>query len=262
MGSVKINNRGPNTYKTRGYMKRSSDYRERCYRRWQKPPDLTAFRIQQGETDLQIYAQPNLSSRAAELTARYRMQIKETIQEHPQFQTSLEPLTLETPYRIVDEMLEKSGLAGVGPMAGVAGAISEYVGSGLLPYSDDLIVENGGDLFIKSQSDRTMLVYAGEDSPFRDRLILKLKARREPYGICTSSAHIGHSLSFGKTDATVIIASSAITADVFATAVGNLVKTEEDIDKGLQLVQDCGECFGALIVIGERVGAWGEIEFV
>ena len=114
---------------------------------------------------------------------------------------------------------------------------------------------------MKSQNDRTMLVYAGEDSPFRDRLILKLKARKEPYGICTSSAAIGHSLSFGKTDATVIVAPSAITADVFATAVGNLVHTEKDIDRGLQLVQDCGELLGALVVVGERVGAWGEIEF-
>jgi ApbE superfamily uncharacterized protein (UPF0280 family) len=162
-------------------MKKSSDYRERYYRRWQKPPDLTPFRIQHGETDLQIYAQSDLSSRAAELTARYRRQIEETIQQYPQFQTALEPLNLVSPYRIIREMIEKSGLAGVGPMAGVAGAVAEYVGSGLLPYTDDLIVENGGDLFMKSQSDRTMLVYAGEDSPFRDRLILKLKVRQEPF---------------------------------------------------------------------------------
>jgi ApbE superfamily uncharacterized protein (UPF0280 family) len=261
MGSVKINSRGSNTYKTRGSMKRSSDYRARYYRRWQNPPDLVSFSVRQGETDLQIYAQSDLSSRVAELTARYRRQIEETIQQHPQFETSLVPLNLESPYRIIREMIEKSKLAGVGPMAGVAGAVAEYVGSGLLPCSDDLIVENGGDLYIKSQSDRTMLVYAGEDSPFRDRLILKLKARQEPYGVCTSSAAIGHSLSFGKTDATVIVAPSVISADVFATAIGNLVKNEDDIENGLELVKDCGICFGALIVIGERVGAWGEIEF-
>jgi ApbE superfamily uncharacterized protein (UPF0280 family) len=242
-------------------MKRSSYYRERFYRRWQNPPDLVSISVQQGETDLQIYAQSDLSSRAADLTARYRRQIEETIGQHPQFQTSLVPIDLESPYPIVREMIEKSELAGVGPMAGVAGAIAGYVGSGLFPYSDDLIVENGGDLFIKSQSDRTMLVYAGEDSPFRDSLILKLKARQEPYGVCTSSAAIGHSLSFGKTDATVIVAPSAITADVFATAIGNLVKNEDDIERGLELVRDCGVCFGALIVVGQGVGAWGEIEF-
>ncbi len=242
-------------------MRRPSDYRERYYRRWQKPLNLVAFQIQQGETDLQIYARRDLSSRASELTAQYRRQIEETIQEHPCFQTSLEPITLESPYRIVDAMLEKSTLAGVGPMAGVAGAIAEFVGYGLLPYTDELIVENGGDLFIRSRQERTMLVYTGDDSPFGDRLILKLRVREEPYGVCTSSAHIGHSLSFGETDATVIFARSAITADAFATAVGNLVKTEKDIDKGLELVESCDELIGALIVIGEKIGVWGEIEF-
>ena len=108
---------------------------------------------------------------------------------------------------------------------------------------------------------RCMHLFELEDSPFRDRLILKLIARQEPYGVCTSSAAIGHSLSLGKTDATVIVAPSAITADVFATAIGNLVKNEEDIERGLEMVRDSGVCFGALVVIGERVGAWGEIEF-
>ena len=242
-------------------MRRPSDYRERYYRRCQKPLNLVSFQIQQGENDLQVYARRDLSSRACELTAQYRRQIEETIQEHPRFQTSLEPLSLESPYRIIDAMLKNSARAGVGPMAGVAGAIAEFVGYGLLPYTDELIVENGGDLFIRSHQERTMLVYAGEDSPFSDRLILKLRVREEPYGVCTSSAHIGHSLSFGQTDATVIFARSAITADAFATAVGNLVKTEEDIGKGMELVESCDELLGSLIVMGEKIGVWGEIEF-
>ena len=242
-------------------MKRSSDYAERFYRKWQEPEGLTPFRIQQGETDLQIYAVSDLMGRAAELTAQYRKQLEETIGQNPQFQSSLKPLNIESHYSIIEDMINKSKLAGVGPMAGVAGAIAEYVGYGLLPFSDELIVENGGDIFIKTQSDRTMHVYAGEESPFRDRLFLKLKARQKPYGICTSSAHIGHSLSLGSTDATVIIAPSAITADVFATAIGNLMKDEDDIDRGLAMVQDCGVCFAALIVIGDRIGAWGDIEF-
>jgi len=242
-------------------MKRSSDYAERFYRKWQKPEGLTPFRIQQGETDLQIYAASNLRGRAAELTVQYRKQLIETIGQHPQFQSSLTPLNIESPYSMIKDMIHASKLAGVGPMAGVAGAIAEYVGHGLLPFSDELIVENGGDIFIKTQSDRTMLVYAGEESPFKDRLFLKLKERQKPYSICTSSAHIGHSLSLGCTDATVIIAESAVTADVIATAIGNLMKHEDDIDRGLAMVGDCGVCFGALILMGDRIGVWGDIEF-
>ena len=242
-------------------MNMTPEYVERFYRKWQKPEGLIPFRIQQGETDLQIYAVSKLSARAAELTAQYRKQIEETIEQYPQFQSSLKPLNIESPYSIIEDMICASKMANVGPMAGVAGAIAAYVGSGLLPLSDELIVENGGDIFLKTKSDRTMHVYAGEESPFRDRLFLKLKPRQKPYGICTSSARIGHSLSLGSTDATVIIAHSAIAADVFATAIGNLIKNGDDMELGLAMAEDSAVCLGALIVIDDRIGAWGDIEF-
>ena len=242
-------------------MKRSFDYGERFYRKWQKPEGLTPFRIQQGETDLQIYAASNLSKRAAELVAQYRKQIEETIGQYPEFQSSLKPLHLTSSHRIIADMIRESKHADVGPMAGVAGAIAEYVGYGLLPFSDEIIVENGGDVFMKTKSERILHVYAGEKSPFKNRLFLKVKARENPYAVCTSSAHIGHSLSFGNTDATVVIAESAIRADVFATAIGNRIKSVNDIDGGLATARDCGLLLGVLIVIGDRVGAWGDIEF-
>ena len=242
-------------------MERSSDYGERFYRKWQKPEGLTPFRIQQGETDLQIYAASNLSKRASRLAAQYRKQIEETIAQHPEFQSSLKPLHLTSTHRIIADMIRESDLADVGPMAGVAGAIAEYVGCGLLPFSDEIIVENGGDVFMKTKSERILHVYAGEKSPFKNRLFLKLKARENPYAVCTSSAHIGHSLSFGNTDATVVIAQSAIRADVFATAIANRIKSVDDIDGGLAIARDCDVLLGTLIVIGDRVGAWGDIEF-
>jgi ApbE superfamily uncharacterized protein (UPF0280 family) len=242
-------------------MERSSDYGERFYRKWQKPEGLTPFRIQQGETDLQIYAASNLSERAFRLTAQYRGQIEETIGQYPAFKSSLKPLHLTSSFPIVTDMIRESNLADVGPMAGVAGAIAEYVGNGLLPFSDEIIVENGGDVFMRTRSERVLHVYAGEKSPFKDKVFLKLKAREYPYAVCTSSAHIGHSLSFGNTDATVVIAQSAIRADVFATAIGNRTKSEDDIDSGLAVARDCGLLLGALIVIDDRIGAWGDIEF-
>jgi ApbE superfamily uncharacterized protein (UPF0280 family) len=157
-------------------------------------------------------------------------------------------------------MVEKSTAANVGPMAGVAGAIAEFVGISLLPYSSELIVENGGDLFIKSERNRTVHVYVGEHSPFKDRLRIVLHGRTEPYGVCTSSASIGHSLSMGNADAAVILAGSAITADTFATALGNMVCNTEDIDKGLGFARSCGEILGALIVVEDQLGIWGELE--
>ena len=46
-------------------------------------------------------------------------------------------------------ILKAAEMAGVGPMAGVAGAIAEYVGKGLKTLgAREVIVENGGDIYI------------------------------------------------------------------------------------------------------------------
>jgi len=127
---------------------------------------------------------------------------------------------------------------------------------------DEIIVENGGDIFLKSKKDRLLLVYPGECSPFKNRLKILVKGKDTPCGVCTSSAHIGPSLSLGNTDATTIIAHSTITADVFATAVGNIVKTPEDMEKGMNFAQSCEQIMGGLILLGNRACAFGKIEFV
>jgi ApbE superfamily uncharacterized protein (UPF0280 family) len=146
-------------------------------------------------------------------------------------------------------------------MAGVAGAIAEFVGRDLLPFTDEIIVENGGDIFIYSSQDRVILIYAGEGSPFRDKMSIRVRGRDTPCGMCTSSKTIGHSTSFGNSDATVVIAGSAVTADVFATALGNIVKSHDDIDSAIRFAQRCTEIQGGVIFIGDRMAAWGDVEF-
>jgi len=237
-------------------------YIHRFYREWQNPQDLKSYRVHYRETNLQIYSNTNLLDRAYGLTVQFRNQIEETITKHPEFLTSLHPVELDSEYRFIKTMIQKSSSANVGPMAGVAGAFAEFVGMGLLPYTEDLIIENGGDIFIKSLKDRIMLVYAGEESPFKDRMKILLKGKEEPLGVCTSSKKVGHSKSFGNTDAVVIIASSAVTADVFATAAGNMVKTENDITRAMEFTQHCDEIQGGVIMIGEKMSVWGDIEFV
>ena len=246
---------------------RATDYSERFYRAWTQAKDLLTYRVRCGETDIQVSAKPvgsatDLKNRTRQLVNLYRSQIKKFIVRHPHFLYSLKPLALQTEYEIIHGMLEKSALAGVGPMATVAGAIAEHVGLELLPFTEELLIENGGDLFMSSRRDRTVLIYAGEDSPFSNKLRLRFRGRETPIGICTSSKHIGHSLSFGNADVSLIIAGSAITADAFATAVGNMVKSEEDIPSAMEFATRCSEIEGGLIMIGERLGAWGTVELV
>ena len=144
----------------------------------------------------------------------------------------------------------------MGPMAAVAGAISEFVGKGLLNFSSEVIVENGGDIFMQSQSDRIAGIYAG-DSPLSQKIGLKIPAEDTPMGICTSSGKIGHSLSFGKADAVVILSKDTALADAAATAVGNIVISAGDIQKGINFAKMIEGVLGVVVIVEDKLGAWG-----
>jgi ApbE superfamily uncharacterized protein (UPF0280 family) len=131
-------------------------------------------------------------------------------------------------------------------------------GEELLEYSADIIIENGGDIYVRSTQDRIIGIYAG-DSPLSGKLGIEITPKETPCGICTSSGTVGHSLSFGKADAVTILARSAIVADAVATACGNIVQNPGDIEKGLDLVTKAGDVTGAVIIIGDRVGVCGAV---
>jgi len=244
-----------------------SEYRQRFYREWTQKGDLDSFGMLLHETDLQVYfssavEKTALAKRTYALIEKFHTQIRNTIRSFPEFFTSLDPLHVKSDYKITEEMILESRRAGVGPMAGVAGAIAEYVGRDLVGLTDELIIENGGDIFLKSKTDRNVLVYAGEDSPFRDKIRIKLHGGGSPRGICASSGKIGHSISHGNTDATIVIADSAIAADVFATAAGNMVKSKSDIQSALRFLGEQAGIAGALVLIGEKIAVWGDVELV
>jgi hypothetical protein len=147
-------------------------------------------------------------------------------------------------------------------MAAVAGAFAEFVGRDLLKYSTEIIVENGGDIFLKTTKSRLVGVYAGEDSPLTGKVALKIEPADTPLGICTSSGTVGHSLSFGKSDAVIVLSPSAALADAAATAIGNLVKTETDIQKALDYARGVTGLVGAAVIINDKMGVWGKINLI
>jgi len=191
---------------------------------------------------------------------KYRQEIQEYIKVHPEFLTSLEPIVPKHGAAlIVQKMCEAAQKAQVGPMAAVAGAIAELVGYDLLKYSDEVIVENGGDIFIKTDIARKIGIYAG-NSPLSEKLALKILPEQTPAGVCTSSGTVGHSLSFGKADAVVIDSRDAFLADAVATSTGNRVKTPNDIEHALNYASNIEGVTGAIIIIDDKIGAWGDIE--
>lgn len=234
-------------------------YQPRTYRHWVKDEGLVGFNVVVKETDLYIRATRDLKRQAQKLVLKYRRQLEGYIERHPEFSTSLEPLAVTDAPRIVTEMANAAEKAGIGPMAAVAGAIAEFVGKELLEASPEVIVENGGDIFLKSLKDRTIGIYAGK-SPLTGRVGLEVKGKDTPLGVCTSSGTVGHSLSLGKADAVIALSKSTALADAAATAIGNLIKSTDDIPRGIERAISIKGLSGVIIIKDDRIGFWGKVE--
>ena len=229
------------------------------YRNLVRTDDLVKFEVVVKETDLLVRAESNLSNETRESVLKYRHQLETYITMNPEFQRSLIPLAedLHAP-ELVREMIRVSQLARVGPMAAVAGAIAEWVSKDLLKLSKEVIIENGGDIYLATARERTIGIYAGQSS-LSLKIGIVIGPEESPLGVCTSSGTVGPSLSFGKADAVCILSKSAALADAAATAVGNIVQEKKDIELGLERGREIEGILGTLIIMGEKMGVWGNI---
>jgi len=236
-------------------------YRERTYRHLLYSRNLCHFQVAVRETDLDIAAREDLTAQAYDSIHRHRHFLEQYIRIFPTFSQSLKPLP-DDPMAppIVREMLKAASTAGVGPMAAVAGAMAAFVGRDLLRFSPEVIVENGGDVFIARNSTVRVGVFAGT-SPLSNKLVLTVDASRMPLGVCTSSATVGPSLSFGRADAVCVLAPSVALADAAASAIGNLVLKKDDIQRALDFGATIPGVEGIVIVFRDNLGVWGDITF-
>lgn len=236
------------------------NYERRTYRLKAAAEGLVPFRVQIDESDLFILATRKLEREAFEELKRVREQIESWGDLFPDFFASLTPLDIPSSAFVPDvvrEMYRAASCCGVGPMAAVAGAVAEAVGKKLLERAKEVIVENGGDIFAFTHRERKALVFAAT-SPFSEKLTVTIPPERS-VGLCTSSGTVGHSLSFGKADAVVVLADSAAVADAAATAIGNQVHSPEDVNRALEKAKEL-PIEGVLIIIGDTMGARGDIE--
>ena len=238
-----------------------SKYCNRNYRQKIKCQDLTSFQVQEEESDLLIQSSAFINDKALSLLKYYRKILKDYIYLHPSFKTTLRPYPSDkSSHSMILDMIMASQQCNVGPMASVAGCISQYVGRNLLRYSNDIIIENGGDLFIKSTRIRRVMIYAGS-SPLSNKFYLEVDSSEKSIGICTSSGTVGPSLSMGKADAVTVLSCSAIVADAAATAVGNIIQNKNDIPKGLDFAKSIPDILGLIIIKDDKIGIWGEIQY-
>ncbi|VBB05027.1 Hypothetical protein LUCI_0233 [Lucifera butyrica] len=244
-------------------------FQPRTYRRLMKTKGLTSFAVTYKETDLWLSLDneadsPQLALEIFYWLKEWRQALEAYIAENPAFLTSLEPLPPdpEAP-ELAQKMLEAAVSAGVGPMAAVAGAFAQAVGERLLQTKKvtEVLVENGGDIYLNANRELTVGIYAGA-SPLSQKVGLKLHPAGHPLGVCTSAGTVGPSLSLGNADAVVILSSSPVYADAYATTLGNLVGTPADIPRALELAPTLPQLTGAVIIAGDQLGAWGDVHLV
>ncbi len=242
----------------------------RTYRREKAPRENEQIlQIVREETDLRI----TFSARADRAAMRDRLMTRAGLLRgeltlwmtlHPEFRHSLLPLPIpdEAP-PLIRAMLEAGTRMNVGPFAAVAGAIAqdmaEYAHALLLKNGmpGDVIVENGGDVFLISETERVAALLPDPEN--RSLVGLRLAASDMPLALCSSSGRIGHSLSFGQGDLATVCAQNAALADAAATAYGNMLKSgdsvplvlhraEQDQDRGIK---------GVFVQCAGRIGIWG-----
>lgn len=237
-----------------------AEYTTRDYRNKIRLKELTAFNVCVKETDLWISAERDLQKEAEDLVFNFRYQIENYIKANPNFLSSLKPLPKD-PFApdIVKEMILCTEKAGVGPMASVAGAIAQYVGYRLLEISSQIIIENGGDIFLNVSRDVTVSLFAGK-SPLSEKVGLVIKREMMPLGVCSSSGKVGHSLSFGKSDVICVLAHSAVLADGAATSLGNRINSGDDLKRIPRMAEAIEGVLGGVAIIGDQMTAWGEVE--
>lgn len=202
----------------------------------------------------------DLSHEAEILVQTFRGQLREHIAVQDEFLTSLTPVKkLDGIPAIVEKMYWASELAQVGPMAAVAGAIAESTGRALLEKSEEMIIENGGDIWLALKFPGTIGLYAGR-SPFSSKIGIMVRPEQTPMGICTSSGTVGHSLSFGKADAVTICAMDAALADAVATATCNRIIREDDLEPAVNFALSITGVTGAIAIFDDKIAAKGDIE--
>lgn len=243
----------------------SSMYEPRWYRKIVDSTRFTTIQVEWLETDLWIAIDrasfnPAIPPFILEQIKGLRNVLDEYISKNEQFLHSLVPIPddLSAPQE-VRRMIIASTVAGIGPMSAVAGLFSEVIGNAVIKHFniEEIIVENGGDLFIFIKKDIDILVYAG-NSPLSNKIAVTIPHEMSPLGLCTSSGTVGHSLSFGKADAVMIACKDTAIADSLATRFGNEVKTIEDIEHALKLAESFKEILSVLIITGDRIGIRGQ----
>ncbi|MHA2021706.1 MAG: UPF0280 family protein [Candidatus Thorarchaeota archaeon] len=213
-----------------------------------------------GETIANVVTDEEFFPVAEASVRQARKDILEYISLDPFFQFSMNPIKVPAHApEIVKRMAAAGQRAGVGPMAAVAGAIAQYAVEEIVDRgANHVLFDNGGDIAMFLDRPAVVGIYSGDVGS--SNLGIKFTATGDLLGVCTSSSNVGHSLSLGQTDASIVFSKDVALADATATSLGNSI-TEEDkhqVSTALNNVM-IDDIDGAMVIIGDTIGAAGEL---
>ncbi|SHF40578.1 hypothetical protein SAMN05444274_105100 [Mariniphaga anaerophila] len=242
-------------------------YEQRFYRNKFNSQRFRGFQVSHRETDLWIGVDPDSFENEMEEVVRrkiveLRQKLDVYIESEPQFAKSLIPYnSVNAAPAEAKEMAQAAARAGIGPMGSVAGLFSREAGRAILENFSvkELVIENGGDIFALLKKELVLSVFAGS-SPLSEKIGIVIPAGIGEVGICTSAGTVGPSFSFGKADAVAVICRDVLLADALATALGNEVKSPEDVEKVIGRAEEFPEILSLLIICKDKVGITGGFE--
>lgn len=240
---------------------------ERTYRKQFSRERFRSFVVNYKDTDLWIGIDPasfkeEMQQAAFSKVKELRQTLEKYLLSDAVFGKTFDPHPVQpNAPEIVTCMADASKVAGVGPMASVAGVFSELVGRYLMAKFTirELVAENGGDIFLKVEKPIILSVYAG-NSVLSEKIAIEVPAHQTPLGVCTSSGTVGPSISLGKADAAMIVCQNTALADAFATAFANRVKTKEDVQQVINEMEQFPQILSAVIICGDKIGIRGMFE--
>ncbi len=216
------------------------------------------LRLDLKETHVSVVCDDGLDDVAFGALADARYAIESKILEDPFFGITYDPYPPSSgDGPIVRRMCEASVIAGVGPMAGVAGAVAAHIAEVLVENgSSAAVVENGGDIALMSPEPVLVGIFA--DHPvFRD-MAFRMSSDSVT-GVCSSSRTVGPSVSLGSSSISTVFARDVVLADCCATALGNLVRDEGSLEDAVKTVGTMEGVSGCMACCGDRVAMFGEV---
>jgi uncharacterized protein len=242
-------------------------HEERFYRKFFNTCRFKGFEAEFLETDLWIGVDsgsfvPGMKETAINRIRTVREQLDSYIHREPEFAKSLHPfIPADSAPALAKEMAVASGKAGVGPMASVAGLFARETAEAIRQnFSvEELVIENGGDIYAYLKSELVLSVYAGR-SPLSEKIGIVIPPGPGEMGICTSSGTVGPSLSLGNADAVAVVCNDVLLADAFATAIGNRINHPGDIEGAFAYTEKFPEILSVIIICGDKTGMRGKFE--